>query len=165
MLSLIYAPHPIFKQVAQPVTHINEQVKQHIKDMFAVMKKEDGIGLGANMVGLLEAIIVLDWPEGKIKMAMINPEITWQSDDMQAFEEASLSYRGISAVVKRPSKIKVTYLSEDNARCEMEAQGFLATLIQHEVDYLNGVTFLDHLSSLKRESLLKKMKKCNAFSH
>lgn len=159
MLKLIYAPNEIFKQVAKPVKKIDDQILKNIDDMFCVLKKEQGLGLGANMVGLLERIIVLDWPEGNIKIPMINPEIIFKSNEMQQFEEASLSYPGISAIITRPKKIKVTYLDSKNKEKEMEAEGFLSTLIQHEIDYLNGVTFLDHLSKLKRDTLLKKMKK------
>jgi peptide deformylase len=130
--------------------------------MFDVLTKEKGIGLGANMVGLLDRLIVLDWPEGNIKCAMINPEITWMCDEMQTFEEASLSYPGISAMISRPKKIKLSYLDCDNTKCEMEAEGYLSTLIQHEIDYLNGRVFLDHLSKLKRDALLKKMKKIHS---
>lgn len=159
MLKLIYAPNEIFKQVAKPVKKIDDQILKNIDDMFCVLEKEQGLGLGANMVGLLERIIVLDWPEGNIKIPMINPEIIFKSNEMQQFEEASLSYPGISAIITRPKKIKVTYLDSKNKEKEMEAEGFLSTLIQHEIDYLNGVTFLDHLSKLKRDTLLKKMKK------
>lgn len=159
MLQLIHAPNRIFKQIAKPVIKIDDQVRRNIDEMFDVLKKENGIGLGANMVGLLDRIIVLDWPEGKIKMPMINPEITWMSEETQKFEEASLSYPGISAIITRPNKIKLSYLGGDNEKHEMEAQGYLSTLIQHEIDYLNGVTFLDHLSKLKRDVLLRKMEK------
>ena len=109
MLKLIYAPNEIFKQVAKPVKKIDDQILKNIDDMFCVLKKEQGLGLGANMVGLLERIIVLDWPEGNIKIPMINPEIIFKSNEMQQFEEASLSYPGISAIITRPKKIKVTY--------------------------------------------------------
>jgi peptide deformylase len=159
MLSLIYAPNTIFKQIAKPVAKIDDQVRRNIDEMFEVMAKEKGIGMGANMVGLLDRIIVLDWPEGNIKLSMINPEITWLSKETQQFEEASLSYPSISAIITRPNKIKLSYLDLDNKKHEMEAEGFLSTLIQHEIDYLNGITFLDHLSKLKREVLLKKMQK------
>jgi peptide deformylase len=159
MLSLIYAPNRIFKQIAKPVTKIDDQVRRNIAEMFDIMTKEKGIGLGANMVGLLDRIIVLDWPEGNIKLSMINPEITWISKETQQFEEASLSYPAISAIITRPNKIKLSYLDCDNKKHEMEAEGFLSTLIQHEIDYLNGITFLDHISQLKREVLLRKMEK------
>lgn len=159
MLSLIYAPNDIFKKTAKPVEKIDDKVRQNIDEMFAVLSKEEGIGLAANMVGLLDRIIVLDWPQGNIKLPMINPEITWLSDETQQFEEASLSYPGIKAKITRPKKIKLSYLDCDNNKQEMEAESYLSTLIQHEIDYLNGKVFLDYLSSLKREMLLKKMNK------
>ncbi len=88
---------------------------------------------------------------------MINPEIVEFSEDFSEHEEASISFPGISAVIKRPAKIKVKYLDLDSKSQLLEADGFLACVIQHEIDYLNGIVFLDHLSKLKRDMLMKKM--------
>ncbi len=158
-LKLVHAPHPIFKKKAQAIEHIDDQVKDWINQMFEIMAKEQGIGMGANMVGLLKRIVVINMRQDDQhhKYAMINPVITEKSDETQTFEEASLSFLGISANVTRPSSISVTFLNEDGQSKTIRAEGFLATVIQHEIDYLDGITFLDHLSKLRRDRLIKKI--------
>ena len=164
MLSLVYAPNLIFKQIAKEVSSVNDQTRHIVDEMFEVLRKEKGIGLGANMVGILQRIVVINWVEGNIKKAFINPKIISSSEEMQKFREASLSFPGIEADISRPKKIKISYIDYDNQKQEMEAEGFLSTLIQHEMDYLNGKVFLDHLSKIKRDILLKKMKKFIKFN-
>jgi peptide deformylase len=159
--NLTLAPDPIFRQVAMPVNAVNDKVRTHIDAMFETLYREQGVGLGANMVGLLERIIVVDLQEGGVRtpLAIVNPHLVEVSDETQVFEEASLSFPGISAKIMRPASIKVTYLDrEGKSRC-IEAKGFLAQVIQHEMDYLDGRTFLDHLSPVKRKMLLKKYEK------
>jgi len=158
-LQIIYAPNEIFTQKAQPVEEVDDEVRDVLQMMFKTLEIENGIGLGANMVGFLNRMIVVDWFDGGERFAMVNPEITYKSEETQEFEEASLSFPGISAKITRPKKIKVKYLDEQGKEQSKEAEGFLATLIQHEIDYLDGVVFLDYLSKLKRERLLKKMDK------
>ena len=112
------------------------------------------------MVGALKRVIVTDVSETTPNpIAMINPEIITKSDETQVYEEASLSFPGISAKITRPARIAVQYTDLDGKFQAMEAEGGLATVIQHEMDYLDGVVFLDYLSKLKRDSLLKKMRK------
>jgi peptide deformylase len=159
ILQIIYAPDPIFKQVAVTVKTIDEEIKNLVELMFQTAKHEGAIGLGANMVGIRERIAIIDWQQGNESFAMINPEILSQSSDQQEFEESSLSYPGIAAKIKRPQSITVQYLDIEGNLQERNAEGFLATIIQHEIDYLNGIVFLDHLSKLKRDRLLKKMHK------
>ena len=161
LLSLIYAPDPIFKQKAERVEAVTDEVRTIIDDMFETMDHEKAVGIGANMVGLLKSIAVVDLHEGGISKpyAFINPEIFWSSDEMQEHEEASICFLGISAKVKRPKAIKLRYLDYEGKAQELEATGFFASVIQHEVDYLNGIVFLDHLSKLKRDRLMKKMNK------
>ncbi|MDF1686792.1 MAG: peptide deformylase [Parvibaculaceae bacterium] len=160
-LSLIIAPDPIFSQRAQAVAHVNDEIRRYISEMFEVLYQEQGVGLGANMVGLLKRIIVIDLQEGGIKtpLAMINPEITSASDEVEIRDEASLSFPGIHGAVSRPRSIEVRYLDEQGTPQSLHADGWLATVIQHERDYLDGVTFLDHLSKMKRTMLMKKMLK------
>ena len=159
MFRITIAPDPIFQKIAEPVTKFDEELDDTINAMFDTAKAKGAIGLGANMVGLLERIIIVDWLEGGESFAMVNPEIISKSDEMQEFEESSLSYPAISAKIKRPSKITVKYQDKNGNFDEMNAEGFLATIIQHEIDYLNGIVFLDYLSKLKQERLLKKMHK------
>ncbi|MBL4666117.1 MAG: peptide deformylase [Sneathiella sp.] len=157
-LPLVIAPDPIFKKKAEKVIVVDEGIQQIVAHMFETLYAEKGLGLGANMVGVLKQIIVIDLFEGGVRgpLAMINPEILKASVDVQTFNEASLSFPGIAADITRPSEISVQYLDENGDRQTLEANGFLATVIQHEMDYLQGRTFLDHLSRTKRETMVRK---------
>ncbi|MBO6825566.1 MAG: peptide deformylase [Sneathiella sp.] len=160
-LSLIIGPDPIFRKKAQSVENVDENVVAKAKGLRDLLKREKGVGIGANMAGLLDRIIVVDLPGSDVMMPlyMINPEITEKSEETQSYEEASLSFPGVSAEIKRPAKITVHYLDLNAEQQNLTAIGFLATVIQHEVDYLDGVLFFDHLSKLKRDALLRKYKK------
>ena len=160
-LSLIIAPDPIFNQTAEPVAIVDDSIRHLVSEMFEVLYREEGVGLGANMVGLLKRIIVIDLQEGGLKtpLAMINPEIISSSDEMQAREEASLSFPGIHGRVSRPKSIEVRYLDQQGTSQSLRAEGWLATVIQHERDYLDGIVYLDYLSKMKRNMLIKKMLK------
>ncbi len=157
-LPLVLAPNPIFRKKALKVTVVDDLVRTHIKDMFATLYAENGLGLGANMVGLLKQIIVIDLKENgqSAPIAMINPELLEISKEMQIFNEASLSFPGISADISRPDWVRVQYLNEQGQLQIVKADGFFATVIQHEMDYLQGRTYLDHLSRTKRDALMRK---------
>lgn len=159
ILNIIYAPNPVFKQQAKKVLNVDNAIKKIAEDMLETMYFERAIGLGANMVGVDKQIIVLDLRENDIEnpYVMINPEILDYSDETIEYEEASLSFPGISAKIKRPKKIKVKYLDLDDVEQILEADGFLARVIMHEMDYLHGKVFLDYLSKLKQDMLIKKM--------
>jgi len=161
ILQLIMGPDPILAQTALPVFAIDKSVKQLVEDMFETLYARRGLGIGANMIGELKRIIVVDLQESGIKapLACINPEIIWQSEQMATREEASLCFPGISANISRPDGIKIKYQDINGEACELKAEGWLATIIQHEMDYLDGKTYLDYLSRMKRERLLKKMVK------
>lgn len=160
-LQITTAPDPIFRKTAEAVAEVNDEVRALVDGMFATMQFEQAVGLGANMVGSLKRVAVVDLHENGVSKpyCFINPEITWAADEMQSFEEASISFPGISAEISRPARIKLSYLDYDGASQELEADGFFAAVIQHEMDYLNGKTFLDHLSKMKRDMLMKKMLK------
>lgn len=161
ILNIIRAPNPIFKQKAKLVVKVNDKIRQLADDMLETMYFEGAVGLGGNMVGIEQQIIVLDLRENNVEKPyiMINPEIIDFSTETSKFEEASLSFPGISAQIERPSKIKVKYLDMDDAEQLLEADGFLARVIMHEMDYLHGKVFLDYLSKLKQDMLIKKMLK------
>ena len=161
LLKVTLAPNPIFKQQAKPVERVDAAIQQIANDMLETMYHEHAVGLGANMVNVPWRIVTLDLRENDINKpyVMINPEILEYSQETNKFEEASLSFPGISADVIRPSKIKVKYLDQNGELQTLEADHFLARVIQHEVDYLNGITFLDHLSKMKRDMLMNKMTK------
>jgi len=160
--ALLYAPHEIFSKTAAPVEVFDDALSALIKNMFEVMYAHQGVGLAANMIGILQRVIVIDVSddvEGSKPMALVNPKIVKASEETQIYEEASLSFPGISAKVTRPKDIMVEFMDEKGEKHSLDAAGGLATVIQHEMDYLDGVVFLDHLSRLKRETLIKKMKK------
>ncbi|PGH53055.1 peptide deformylase [Azospirillum palustre] len=161
-LPILVAPHPILKRKAQPVAEVDARVVKLMDDMVETMYDASGIGLAAPQVGVLDRVIVVDVhekgePPNPIRLA--NPEIVWSSDEKAVCEEGCLSVPEQYADVTRPVRIRVRYLDEKNQPQEIEADGMLATCIQHEIDHLNGVLFVDYLSILKRNILLKKVQK------
>jgi len=161
VLQLVLGPDPLLKTKANPVDTIDNQIKTLVADMFDTRYERRGFGIGANMVGELRRIVVVDLQENGIKapIACVNPEIIWHSDEMETREEASLCFPGISAKVARPSAITVRYQNIDGEFQELEAKGWLATVLQHEIDYLDGKVYLDYLSKMKKDRLIKKMQK------
>lgn len=160
-LPLVMAPDPIFRQKAAPVEDIDEELRTLCDAMLETLYKERGIGIGANMVGVLKRIIVVDLQEDGVRKPLIciNPEIVSSSDETATNEEASLCFPGIRAEITRPSAVTIRYQDRDGASRELSADGWLATVIQHEMEYLDGRTFLDNLSKMKRDRLMKKMQK------
>jgi peptide deformylase len=161
VLPLVYAPNEIFKTKAEPVKAVNDEIRSLIDQMFNTIYMEQAVGLGANMVGILKRIAVVDMqPKGtKMPFVFINPEITWRSDEMQTFKEGSLCFPGITADITRPKAIKLSFQDYEGNKQELDADGFFATVIQHECDYLDGKVFLDYLSKMKRDLLMAKMQK------
>ena len=165
VLPIYVAPHPVLKKVAEPVAGgVTDEIRTLIDDMFDTMYAAPGIGLAAPQVGVSQRILVLDVEQpdegGKGKpMCFVNPEITWSSEEINVYQEGCLSVPGQFADVERPEKVRVKYLDYDGKEQEMEMDGLLATCIQHEMDHLNGILFVDHLSTLKRDMLLRKVKK------
>lgn len=162
LLPILIAPHPLLKQVAKPVAAVDSRVARLMDDMLETMYDANGIGLAAPQVGVLERVIVLDVhgkdePENPIRMA--NPEVVWASPELEACEEGCLSIPDQYSDVVRPRAVRVRYLDRDNQPREMDAEGLLAVCIQHEMDHLDGVLFVDHLSSLKRSMILRKVQK------
>ncbi|MEM1138945.1 MAG: peptide deformylase [Pseudomonadota bacterium] len=161
-LEILIAPDPRLRSVAKPVAAIDETVRRTLDHMLEAMYDAPGIGLAAPQVGIDQRLVVLDisdkdTPPAPLKL--INPEITWRSDERAAYEEGCLSLPNIFEMVERPSRIRATYLDETGERQEIEADGLLATCFQHEVDHLDGVLFVDYLSRLKRDVIMRKMKK------
>jgi len=158
-IKLQIAPNPIFRKRAMPVEHVDDEIKHLVESMFEIMYENEAVGIGANMVGVLKRIIVVDLQEKRnnVPFAMINPIITFKSKEMQKFEEGSISFPGIEAMVERPDEIRVEYIDCDGESQTMEAEGWLATVIEHEIDYLDGKIFLDYVPTVVRKILLKKM--------
>ena len=143
-----------------PVPEVDARVSAHLQAMCELMYQHQAVGLGANMVGLLQQLVVVDLQTQGIKTPylMANPTVIWQSDETQTMMEASVSFPGLKAQVTRPAHIKVQYLDIENETHTVTASGWFATVLQHEIDYLHGITFLDHLSKTKRKLLLEKLK-------
>ena len=136
--------------------------QQLIDDMFETMYEAPGIGLAAVQVGVLKRIVTMDLSkkEGeKNPRVFVNPEIVWSSDDTSVYEEGCLSIPEVHEDVERPARVKVKFLDLDGKKHEEEAEGLYATCIQHEIDHLNGVLFIDHISKLKRDRIIKKFSK------
>lgn len=160
-LELVLGPDPIFRKKAETVTLFDEELEKTAQAMLEALYREQGLGLGANMLGLLKRIIVVDLQEGgkKAPMILVNPVITDKSEETQTFTEASLSFPGLSAEITRPQSITVAFQDTRGKSHSMAAEGWLATILQHEIDYLDGILYFDYLSATKRNMLLRKAKK------
>lgn len=162
VLPLFIAPDPVLKRRAEEVDTVDDALRTLIDDMLETMYAERGIGLAAPQVGVGRRVLVLDVADDGAEarpMAFINPEIVWQSAEEVAAEEGCLSVPGQYSEVIRPERIRVRYLDRDGRESEIEADGLLARCLQHEMDHLDGTLFVDHLSQLKRNMLLRKLKK------
>ncbi|WP_156254698.1 peptide deformylase [Sandarakinorhabdus oryzae] len=175
ILPIIETPDPRLKQISTPVKTVTDAHRKLIADMFETMYDAPGIGLAAIQVGVPERILVIDLqreaddtpddakPEDikrvKEPRVFINPEIVWASDDLSVYQEGCLSVPEMYADVQRPAEIQVKWLDEQGKPHDEKLDGLLATCLQHEMDHLNGVLFIDHLSKLKRDMLLKKLEK------
>jgi peptide deformylase len=161
-LPIIVAPDPRLKAKCRPVARVDAKVARLMDDMLETMYAAPGIGLAAPQVGVNQRVIVLDVAkdqEPPAPLRMANPELVWVSDEDAVFSEGCLSLPEHYAEVSRPAKIRVRYLDRENEIRELEAEGMLATCIQHEMDHLDGILFVDHLSALKRNIILRKLVK------
>ena len=161
-LPILTAPDPRLKMKARRVEKVDDEIKRLMEDMLETMYAAPGIGLAAPQVGVLKSVITLDISregEPRQPLMMANPEILWVSDEDATFEEGCLSVPEHYAEVVRPKAVRVRYLDHENEIREMEADGMLATVIQHEMDHLDGVLFIDRLSSLRRNMILRKLVK------
>lgn len=163
-MKILYVPDPVLKQTAQPVENVDSAVQKQMQDMLQTMYDAPGIGLAANQVGLLNRVLVMDLSnrdkdEEANPICMANPEIVWKSEEISAMEEGCLSIPGQYGEVERPAEVKVEYLDQNGEKQLLEADGLLSHCVQHEIDHLNGVLFIDYLSSLKRNMMVRKVKK------
>ena len=154
----------ILRAVAQPVTTFDAELRRLIRDMFETMYDSLGIGLAANQVGVLKRVLVMDLKHGEEDQkasprVYINPEITWRSEETASYDEGCLSIPGVYEDVVRPASVRFTYLDETGKPHEEEAKGLYAVCVQHEIDHLNGVLFIDHISRLKRERAINRVKR------
>jgi len=160
--TILTAPNPRLKKKAQPVAAVDAEVRQLMDDMLETMYDAPGIGLAAPQIGELRRVIVLDIDREELKtgpIVMANPEIIEASDEDATYEEGCLSVPEHYSDVARPAKVTVRYLDRDGAPREMACEGLLSTCVQHEIDHLDGILFIDHISSLKRNMILRKLLK------
>ncbi|MDH5722626.1 MAG: peptide deformylase [Alphaproteobacteria bacterium] len=175
---IITVPHPVLKQKAQAVSKVDDTIRKQMDGMLQTMYDAPGIGLAANQVDILNRVLVMDLKKrvergyesedgddgdekeeaiGPIFMA--NPEIIYESEEMSVMEEGCLSIPKQYAEIERPAIVRVKYLDYDNKEAELEATGLLSHCVQHEIDHLNGILFIDYLSTLKRNMIVKKVEK------
>jgi len=150
------------KRKSDPVTVVDDELRVLMDDMLETMYDAPGIGLAAIQVGVPKRVIVMDLSRGedaKEPRYFINPEIVWASEETQGYEEGCLSVPEIYDEVERPAKVRIRYLGYDGQQVEEDAEGLYAVCIQHEMDHLEGVLFLDHLSRLKRDRAVAKVRK------
>ncbi len=162
---ILVVPDPILKRVSEPVDGVDDDLRALMDDMLETMYAAPGIGLAAVQVGVPKRVIVMDLakPDEEAQPRYyVNPEITWASEELAPYEEGCLSVPEIYEEVDRPAKVKLRYLDYHGKAVEEEAEGLFAVCIQHEMDHLQGVLFIDHLSRLKREQAVKKVKKQKA---
>lgn len=189
LYDIVKVPNAVLKETASEVQNIDAGVEAQVERMINTMYEGAGIGLAANQVGLLNRIFVMDLPEGswthgqevngimtieagyrsgqkedtpmKKPRAFINPEVIWESEQRSVYDEGCLSIPGMYGEVIRPAQVRVKFLDEKGVHHEEEFDGLDSHCVQHEIDHLNGVLFIDYLSSLKRNMILRKMKKLN----
>jgi len=159
---ILTLPHPTLRRVAEPVTKVGDEVRALLEDMLETMYAAPGIGLAAVQIGIARRIAVVDCaPKGSTKdpLCMVNPQIIWQSEELSEYEERCLSIPEIFENVERPNICRVKYLDKNGEECERDCEELLATCVQHEIDHLNGVLFIDHISRLKRDRIIRKFNK------
>lgn len=159
---ILQIPNDVLRQVAKPVETVNDEIKTLIKDMFDTMYEAPGVGLAAPQIGVLHRVIVMDpskEDDEPSPIAMVNPEVTWSSEETWVYQEGCLSIPDYYEDVERPVKVRVKYLDENGTAQELEAEELLATIVQHEIDHLDGKLFIDYLSRLKRDRVTKKFQK------
>jgi peptide deformylase len=159
---IIIIPDKRLRLVSDPVKAVDAEVRKLVDDMFETMYKAPGVGLAAIQIAVPRRVITVDTAkkdEPKSPQVFINPEILWSSEEKGTYEEGCLSIPEYYEEVERPTKVKVRYMDIEGKMHEIDADGFLATVLQHEIDHINGVLFIDHISKLKRDRVIKKYTK------
>ena len=159
---ILVVPNPVLKEVSQPVAKVDDELRALMDDMLETMYDAPGIGLAAIQIGVPKRVIVMDIAgpdEEKAPRYFVNPEIVWSSDETAPYEEGCLSIPDIYDEVERPARVKLKYLNYQGEEVIEDADGLFAVCIQHEMDHLEGVLFIDHLSRLKRDRAVAKVKK------
>jgi len=161
---ILVEPNKLLRQVSQPVDEVNTEIQKLMDDMLETMYSANGIGLAAIQIGVPKNLIVIDLltkEKKKNPMFFVNPKILKKSSKMSKYEEGCLSIPNLFAEIQRPSECEIEYLDYEGNKKSLKATGLLATCIQHEIDHLKGILFIDYLSKLKRNIILKKLSKQN----
>ncbi|MBS7542300.1 peptide deformylase [Ancylobacter oerskovii] len=168
---LVIIPDTRLRLVSDPIVRVDARVRALVDDMFETMYDAPGIGLAAVQIGVPERIVTVDVGKRRAKeedgdeegeknpIALINPEIVSASEELSVYQEGCLSIPDYYEDVERPARVRVRYMDLDGETREIDADGLLATCVQHEIDHLNGVLFIDHISKLKRDRVIKKFTK------
>ena len=159
---IILAPDPRLKEICTPVDKVDGELRRLMDDLLDTMYRAPGIGLAAPQLGVTQRVIVVDVSrtnEERRPLHMANPEIVWRSDELFEYEEGCLSFPDHYAPVSRPDKVHIRYIDYDNNEQTLETEGLLSVAAQHEMDHLDGVLFVDHLTKLKRDLIVRKMRK------
>jgi len=162
LLPIITAPDPRLKVISAPVETVDAAVRRLMDDMLETMYEEPGIGLSAIQVGVPKRIVVADVAgvgEAPSPIRLVNPKIVWRSEELATYEEGCLSLPEHYADVERPAAVKVQYLDENGRARELDAETILARCLQHELDHLDGILFVDHLTAVRRNIILRKLAK------
>ena len=158
---ILIEPDPILRKKCEPLENVDDDVRKLMNDMLETMYKAPGIGLAAIQVGILKRIVVIDISkeEEKNPLFLANPEIIYKSKNTSVYEEGCLSLPGQFAEIERPAECHIKYIDYNGKEKKLETKGLLATCIQHEIDHLNGILFIDYLSKLKKDMIIKKLVK------
>ena len=159
---ILTEPDPILRKKCEPLEKVDTETKQLMDDMLETMYAAPGIGLAAIQVGILKRLVVIDISKGeeeKKPVFLINPQIVHRSKKTSIYEEGCLSLPGQFAEIERPAECTLKYIDYNGKEKELKADGLLATCVQHEVDHLNGILFIDYLSKLKKDMIIKKLVK------
>jgi peptide deformylase len=159
---ILTIPDPVLRKRAEAVERVDDELRRLMDDMLATMYEAPGVGLAAPQIGISRRLIVMDPSKDeapKSPVIMVNPEILERSDEMRLHEEGCLSIPDVTAEVERPARTRVAFLDREGKPQEVELAGIWSTIVQHEIDHLNGILFIDYLSRLKRDMIVKKFTK------
>ena len=158
--NIIIEPDPILRKKSDSLEKVDDELRSLMDDMLETMYSAPGIGLAAVQIGILKRIIVIDVSkedQKKEPLFLVNPKITFKSKKISTYEEGCLSLPGYFAEIERPAECHVEYIGYDGKNKNLKAEGILSTCIQHEIDHLNGILFIDYLSKLKKDMIIKKL--------
>ena len=158
--SIIIEPDPLLRKKSNKLEKVDDETRKLLDDMLETMYAAPGIGLAAVQIGILKRLIVIDISKEKEKknpLFLINPKINFKSTKTSVYEEGCLSLPGYFAEIERPAECNISYLDYNGKKKDLEASGLLATCIQHEIDHLDGILFIDYLSKLKKDMIIKKL--------